>query len=63
MKESLRESVNKSLQLAGIGLIVCCIWQLLETIFEGQINPSIVDSIIGCILMWSLYGNLKTWNK
>lgn len=38
-------------------------WRLLELNITGKINPNEVDSWVGVVLTWSLFGNFKSWEK
>lgn len=60
---NLKKIINKYLKLFGIASVVAVTWKLLEQIFIGETNPNIIDAIIGLILTYSLFFNLKTWNK
>lgn len=51
------------LVLIGIVVGVTLLWQLLELLMIGHINPNNVDSVIGLILTYSLYINYKNWKK
>ncbi|WP_315080805.1 hypothetical protein [uncultured Clostridium sp.] len=55
----MKVKIEEWLILIGIGSTITLIWQLLELLIDGSITPSNVDSIIGIILSFSLYFNLK----
>ncbi|KON14119.1 hypothetical protein ACP50_04155 [Clostridium botulinum] len=57
--EVLKVKIEEWLILIGIGSTITLIWQLLELLIDGSISPSNVDSIVGIILSFSLYFNLK----
>lgn len=57
--EILKVKIEEWLILIGIGSTITLIWQLLELLIDGSISPSNVDSIVGIILSFSLYFNLK----
>lgn len=57
--EVLKVKIEEWLILIGIGSTITLIWQLLELLIDGSITPSNVDSIVGIILSFSLYFNLK----
>ncbi|OSA98169.1 UNVERIFIED_ORG: hypothetical protein B2H98_05410 [Clostridium botulinum] len=57
--EVLKTKIEEWLILIGIGSTITLIWQLLELLIDGSITPSNVDSIVGIILSFSLYFNLK----
>lgn len=42
-----------------IALVTYILWAGLEVIFYGEVQPRIVDDIIGAILLISLYYNVK----
>lgn len=44
-------------------MLVAIGWQLLELKMTGKINPNEVDSWVGLVLTWSLFGNFKFWEK
>ena len=44
-------------------LLIAWLWQELEILMLGKINPNNVDTIVCCILTFSIYLNLKHWNK
>ena len=46
-----------------INTIVCLGWQRLEILLIGEIRPNNVDSIIGLILTFSLFGNYRHYRK
>lgn len=51
--------VMVSLTCLGIAIVVQLVWCGLELLIEGEIMPSISDSIIGVILVISLYLNVE----
>lgn len=53
--------VRAWIELVGIMALVTLVWQLIEKILVGEITPTMVDSIIGTILSYSLYFNYKKW--
>ncbi|MBN1042397.1 hypothetical protein FDB55_06925 [Clostridium botulinum] len=55
----MKVKIEEWLILIGIGSTITLIWQLLEVLIDGSISPSNVDSIVGIILSFSLYFNLK----
>ncbi|NFF21815.1 hypothetical protein FDF76_13010 [Clostridium botulinum] len=55
----MKVKIEEWLILIGIGSTITLIWQLLELLIDGSITPSNVDSIVGIILSFSLYFNLK----
>ncbi|AIY80244.1 hypothetical protein FDB15_18590 [Clostridium botulinum] len=55
----MKVKIEEWLILIGIGSTITLIWQLLELLIDGSISPSNVDSIVGIILSFSLYFNLK----
>lgn len=59
----MKKIINEIIELFGIMVIVVFVWQLLEVIIEGNVNPNNVDTIIGMILTYSLYYNYKTWKN
>ena len=63
-----KESINRVktetfVILAAIGVfaLLNAIWQGLELYFYGEVQPSIVDSIIGIFIFHSIYLNVKHW--
>lgn len=57
----MRAYVRNTLEIIGIAVTVVLAWQFLEEIILGEITPSIVDSIVGGVLAYSLYCNYKHW--
>lgn len=55
----MRKEFENILKILGISFIVVTVWQVLELIVYGETIPNRVDSIIGMILTYSLYLNLK----
>lgn len=60
MNKKLRY-IREVLVITGIATIVTIGWQGLEMIILGEITPNKVDSVIGLILIFSLYSNYKVW--
>ena len=60
MNKKLRY-IRELLVITGIAAIVTIGWQGIELIILGQITPKKVDSVIGLVLTFSLYGNYKVW--
>ena len=46
---------------AGILAIISVFWMLLEVMFDGGIQTSTSDSIVGVVLTFSLKANLYRW--
>lgn len=63
MIKFLNKYLESLLKLFGIGTIVILMWQLLEVSILGEIRPNEIDTIIGIILTFSLYGNLKWFER
>ena len=63
MNISEKKFINECLKFFGISALVVVIWQLVELIIVGKINPNNVDTVIGFILSCSLYFNLRAWNN
>lgn len=62
MKENhSKAAVTKWLLLLGLSAVVAILWELLELFFYGELQPRIVDDIMGGFLIVSLYYNLKSW--
>lgn len=59
----MRKFIIELLQLIGVSFFVVYGWQLLEFIMIGEIRPNKVDTVVGIILIYSLWGNLITWTK
>lgn len=59
----IKKFINNLLLLCGIGVLVAIGWRLLELKVTGKINPNEVDSWVGLVLTWSLFSNLKSWEK
>lgn len=36
-------------------ILICVLWMTLEQIIYGEVQPRIVDDIIGIILLWYIY--------
>lgn len=53
--------IRSMLEIIGIMALVVVLWQLIEKILVGEVTPSIVDSIVGTVLSYSLYFNYKHW--
>lgn len=49
----LRATVRASIKFLLIGIL----WQAMEFIFYGEIQPRIVDDFIGCFLFYYIYRN------
>lgn len=60
-KEDLKLNLTSSFIFLGIGALVQLIWSGLELFFLGHTNPNIIDTIIGFILICSLYVNFIHW--
>jgi hypothetical protein len=60
---TMKEHIINFLKLIGIGTVVTLSWEGLEMVMLGAINPNSVDSIVGLILSYSLYYNLKYWKE
>lgn len=60
---NLKKNINNWLKLFGIASVVTLVWQVLEITILGEIKANRIDAIIGTVLTFSLYFNLKTWNK
>lgn len=43
----------------GVYALFIAIWQGLELYYYGEVQPSIVDSIIGVFIFYSFYLNVK----
>lgn len=62
MKENHSKAiVTKILIFWGLSAIVAVLWDLLELFFYGEVQPRIVDNVMGGFLIASLYYNLKSW--
>lgn len=46
-----------------ISIVVLLYWRWLELLYYNQTTPTVVDSIIGLILSFSLFGNYLLYNK
>lgn len=55
----MKNTMIEIIEVLLISVCVCLLWRVLEKLILGQVNPNSVDSIIGLILIVSLYGNLK----
>lgn len=55
IKEYLKEF--KTMMIITIPTLI--IWRLLERIILGDVNPNLVDTIIGLVLITSIYINVK----
>ena len=51
--------LKDSLALIGIFFVVGVVWQILELVTVGELQPSWADTIIGVIFTLSLYANLQ----
>ena len=54
-----RMKLKNSLVLIGIFFVVGVVWRILELVTVGEVQPSWADSIIGVILVLSLFANLQ----
>ena len=59
----LKQCINECLKLLGIAFLIESVWEFIELIIYGEITPRNVDTIIAAILLISLYGNLRAWDK
>ncbi|EKO1912193.1 hypothetical protein PZQ55_001231 [Clostridium botulinum] len=57
----MKKYITKLLILIGINTCVVLVWQGLELCIDGLIIARKVDSVIGAILVLSLYKNFKNW--
>lgn len=55
----MKSFLKDLLLIIVIAVIVLFIWQGLEIIEFGKVRPSFTDSIIGLVLIYSIYGNIK----
>jgi len=53
--------IKRFITFAIILFIVQGLWMGLELCFYGEIQPRIVDNVVGLILAISLFYNLKAW--
>lgn len=44
-------------------MIVTIAWRCLEIAMIEHVNPNEVDTVVGTVLIFSLYGNFKNWIK
>lgn len=51
------------LTVLGISLLVQVLWSILELNLVGEVVVSDVDTIVGAVLSFSLFGNLKYREK
>ena len=61
LKKRVQAEIFVFLATLGIFALFNAIWQSLELHFYGEIQPSIVDSIIGVFIFYSFYLNVKHW--
>lgn len=61
--KKIKNKIINYLILIGIAIGVTFLWQLIELIMIGHINPNNVDSVIGLVLTYSLYINYKNLKK
>lgn len=59
MKKTLVEAFVELAIFWAILIIIHFAWQGLEILFDGGIQPSVSDSIMGTILVWSIRRNLR----
>ena len=59
----MKQLLNKLITMSGILLIITLAWQTLEIMYYGENKPNQIDGIIAIVLTYSLYCNLKIWNK
>jgi len=50
-----RYQLRLFLRVAVRFLLIGIVWQILELIFYGEIQPRIVDDFIGCFLFYYIY--------
>lgn len=55
----MKKVISDLLIWSGIYAIVTFSWQGLELFFIGKINPNFIDTIVGIVLSYSLFGNFK----
>lgn len=58
----MKDNVATGFVLVGIWTLIGSIWSTMELACYGITKPSIEDSIIGFVLMVSLYLNFKHWH-
>lgn len=57
----LKEYVIDLCIWSGLFELLNLLWQELEILFDGGIQPSISDSVIGIILVTLLWLKIKKW--
>lgn len=60
-KKELKKIKRMTIELAVIAALILLLWRGLELLFYKQVVPNTVDSIIGLILLYSLYANLQVY--
>lgn len=60
-KKELKKIKRMTIELATIAALILLLWRGLELLLYKQIMPNTVDSIIGLILLYSLYANLQVY--
>ncbi len=61
MKKKINQTLKDTLLLLAISLAVTFVWQILELIINGKIEPRGVDTIIGLVLAISICMNIKSF--
>lgn len=61
MKKKMIQTLKDTLLLLAISFVVTFVWQILELVIYGKIEPRDVDTIIGLVLGISIYMNIKSF--
>ena len=59
----MKKRITDVLVAWGISMVVYLLWTMLELAFYGEVQPRLVDNVIGFILIASLWGNYKHWGS
>lgn len=59
--------IKEYFRVVGVNLaiftVILIVWRVLEYVIAGQVSPSIVDSIMGLILGFSVYFNYEQYKE
>lgn len=59
----MKEYIIEILKIMAIAMSITFLWQQAEIITVGEVMPSGIDTIVALILTFSLYRNLKAYEK
>ena len=59
MKNNINKLLKDILMVAVIATVIMLLWQGLEMIEFKEVKSSLTDTIIGVLLTYSIYANIK----